>query len=82
MEARRISQDTDNCSRVVVDVPLRDGVSPVGLVRVCCAVARLVQGLSDGIPRTGPGLSPSLHSCHCCASRSKESLWRSGREAS
>ena len=82
MEAQRISQDADKCSWVVIDVPRPDGVSHVGLVRVCCAITRLAQGLSEGGPRIGPGLAPLHDFCQCGASRSEESGWRSGREAS
>ena len=56
--------------------------SASGLARVCCAMTRLVQGLNAGVPRTGTGLWPPLRPCHCGASRSKESLWRSGCGAS
>ena len=80
MEARRISQDTD--SSIAVDALLPGRVGRIGLIRVCCAVTRLVQALNADVPRTGTGLWPPLESCHCGASRNKESLWGSGCGAS
>ena len=73
-----ISQGVQSCSPPAADAPLPDGSSHAGLVRLCCAVTRLVQGLNVGIPKTGTGLWPPLESCHCGASRNKESLWDSG----
>jgi hypothetical protein len=78
VEARPISQNTDSCSPIALDAPMLCRDSRSGLVRVCCAVTRLVQGLNAGIPLAGQDLWAPLDSCHCGASRSKESSWGSG----
>ena len=76
--ARLISQGAESSPPCAVDAPLPEASSPAGPVRLCCAVTRLVQGLNVGIPQTGTRLWPPLESCHCGASRNKESLWDSG----
>ena len=78
MEARRISQDTESGSPIAVDPPLPGRAARSGLKRVCCAVTHLAQALNPDVPRTGTELWPQLESCHCGASRNKESLWGSG----
>jgi hypothetical protein len=71
VEALEINQDADNCSPPLVDHPMLRPATPAGLVRVCCAMTRLVQGLTVGIPLTGQDLWPLLESCHSDASRNK-----------
>jgi hypothetical protein len=78
VEARGISQDIDGCLPIGRDAPPREAVAATGLVRLCCAVTRLVRELNEGIPLTGKDLSPPLDSCHCCPSWKKESCWDSG----
>jgi hypothetical protein len=82
VEQRMTSPDQGNCSAGQADMPVAEGAAQGGLVRICCAITRLVQGLDAGIPRTGTELWPPLRACNCGASRSKESLWRSGWGAS
>ena len=79
MEAQSISQriGIGSCSPFADHLPAPEAAEP-GLVRVCCAVTRLVQGLSCGIPLAGQDLMPPLNSCHSDASRNKESSWDSG----
>ena len=78
MEARGTSQDLGNCLPIGVDAQPRNAIAATGLVRICCAVTRLVRELNEGIPLTGKDLWPPLDSCHCCPSRIKESRWDSG----
>jgi hypothetical protein len=78
VEARPISQDPDSYSYGPLDAPMLGMPSESGLVRVCCAVTRLVRGLDVAIPLAGQDLSPLFDSCQCDASRKKESSWDSG----
>ena len=80
--ARRISEGPDWWPPIAVDASLPEGLWDAGPVRLCCAITRLVQGLNAGIPSTGTDLWPPAVTCHCGASRNKESLWGSGCEAS
>lgn len=78
METRPIHQEPDNRSHTALDASMLGRPSEPGLVRVCCAVTRLVQGLHVGIPLAGQDLWPPFDSCQCDASRKKESSWDSG----
>ena len=71
MEARPVGHEADRYSHIALDASMLGRPSEPGLVRVCCAVTRLVQGLNAGIPLAGQDLSPPFDSCQCDASRKK-----------
>jgi hypothetical protein len=75
VESRRVGDDTHKCSPETVDMPPAYEVAGPGLVRVCCAVTRLVQALNVTVPLAGQDLWPPVDSCHSDASRIKESRW-------